>query len=721
MKIKSFVLFLLAGSFFSCNKSTVPIVEEAPPLQVDLRYQPRFWQACFGLKDDLHKSVIAYDGRLWYDFVNGNNHIGFPYANFCYERNKGYGLSINAELVGDEWLAEQEQTLLAPEFPIITNTGQYGKLAFQQTVWASYGDEGDLLGSRYDYCDVKVTNEGNAPEETQVRIVFNSIYPVRLDESRRQVYLLKGGEEVLLCSFPAQAEELSGHISKMKYTYYLDFPKITLQAGEQARLPFVIYRSPTESGMESLPDPEEDLEKMRIYWRGLDLPYDKIVVPDTGIQKIINASVRNIYQAREIKEGIAAFQVGPTFYRGTWAVDGPFFMEAMTYLGQKEEVRNYIEGIFEVGETQGARGRYFSKQAGLRLWMVWRHAQLTGDDEWLEKMWPIVSAEVDNIRQYRALSFEDNTELNDGLMPLGTPDGGIGGLFAEYTNNYWVLSGMHKAVDAARHLGKEEAEDWQQLYDELYDQFNIARERDKKTDELGNMYVPTFMGEENTLNPTSGQWAFLHSIFPGKIYESEDALMRGTLAMLDANLVEGLIWGTGWLPRGLWTYSASFHGHAHLWLGHGERVPQIIYDFANHISPMLCWSEEQHPVDYPGEYLMHGDMPHNWASVDFIRLIRHALVLERGNELHFFEGLPKVWLSAGDRIELNDVYTDFGLLSLSLEVGIEGNFARLDITMDDTAHDPPSAIVLHESAFGRTGETTELQYEPKIELDITLE
>ena len=42
---------------------------------------------------------------------------------------------------------------------------------------------------------------------------------------------------------------------------------------------------------------------------------------------------RNIWQAREIKKGLPAFQVGPTCYRGLWIVDGAFILEAATIVG----------------------------------------------------------------------------------------------------------------------------------------------------------------------------------------------------------------------------------------------------------------------------------------------------------------------------------------------------------------------------------------------------
>ncbi len=133
------------------------------------------------------------------------------------------------------------------------------------------------------------------------------------------------------------------------------------------------------------------------------------------MQGLLDSCIRNIYQAREIKDGRPAFQVGPTCYRGTWAADGPFILEAITYLGRADEVRAGLEQ--QVDEDSGPGGVEFSKKTGLRLWMVRRHAQLTGDREWLQRMWPRVEREVNQIVEYRKTTRNDPKQANFGLMP----------------------------------------------------------------------------------------------------------------------------------------------------------------------------------------------------------------------------------------------------------------------------------------------------------------
>jgi len=430
------------------------------------------------------------------------------------------------------------------------------------------------------------------------------------------------------------------------------------------------------------------------YWRNLDLPYDRVLVPDQKIQGLLDSCIRNIYQARELRKGVPAFQVGPTCYRGTWAADGPFILEAITYLGRWAEARKGLE--LQVEKDEGPQGVAFSKKCGLRLWMIFRHAQLTGDWDWLRKMWPQVQASVNKIIEYRQMTRDDPNQANCGLMPFGLGDGGLGGLHREYTNVYWTLAGLHAAIQMAQKLGKD-SDAWQAEYKDYWQTFDKARNRDKLTDEFGNVYVPPTMKGEQEQLPQRGAWAFLQSIYPGRIFDRNDQLMQGTMAMLDATVREGLIYGTGWLADGIWNYAGSFYAHAHLWWGHGKKAAATYYAFANHACPLLCWREEQNLLGEKEKYV--GDMPHNWASAEFIRLTRHLLILERGGELHLLEGMPAVWTKPGDKIQMREIPTSFGLMTLCVTMAEDGRSAI--ITVNPPSRELPKKVVLHLEHFGR--------------------
>jgi hypothetical protein len=484
-------------------------------------------------------------------------------------------------------------------------------------------------------------------------------------------------------------------VSQQRNSLKLHFNDEKLAAGRQYGVLMTLCQGDPASAKPSETHAGVLLQRAVDYWSKVDLPYDRMNVPDKQIQGLLDSCIRNIYQAREIKNGRPAFQVGPTCYRGTWAADGSFILEAVTYLGRAAEARAGLEQ--QVDKDQGPGGYEFSKKSGLRLWMIRRHAQLTGDRAWLEKMWPRVEREVNDIIEYRRMTMNDPNQANYGLMPIGFGDGGLGGKHREYTNVYWTLAGLKSAIEMARQLDKPELPAWRAEYKDYWARFDRARNRDKLTDSFGNVYVPVTMKGEAPQLPQRGAWAFLQSIFPGRILQPDDKLMLGTMAMLDAHQREGLIYGTGWLADGIWNYAGSFYGHAHLWLGHGEKAASIFYAFANHASPLLCWREEQNLVGGKENYC--GDMPHNWASAEFIRMVRHMLILERGSELHLFEGLPSSWTGPDATIKMTEIPTSFGPVSFSLHVEPDGKSAVLKIV-------PPKRenldkIVVHLEHFER--------------------
>jgi len=500
--------------------------------------------------------------------------------------------------------------------------------------------------------------------------------------------LIAGGldDRALALTFPGKAQR----------TIKLLFEKKSLAPGQEYRALLTFHRGKLASVTTAKAEAQRELDRAVKYWQNADLPYDRITVPDPAVQGLLDSCIRNIYQARELRNGQPAFQVGPTCYRGTWAADGPFILESITYLGRAAETRAGLE--LQLDKDEGPQGVQFSKKAGLRLWMIRRHAQLTGDFKWLEKTWPKVRQNVNNIIAYRQATREDPKQANFGLMPKGFGDGGLGGVHREYTNVYWTLAGLRAAIEMAQKMNKPKLSKWQAEYEDYWRTFEKARNRDKLTDAAGNVYVPVTMKGEQPQLPQRGAWAFLQSVFPGRIFESDDKLMLGTMAMLDANQQEGLIFGTGWMPDGIWNYAASFYAHAHLWLGHSQKAASTLYAFANHACPLLCWREEQNPQGQKENYV--GDMPHNWASAEFIRLVRHLLIIERGDELHLLGALPTAWTKPGSKTQLLEIPTSFGPVSLTLDVAANGDSARIQITPPH--REPPRKIKLHIEHFRKS-------------------
>ena len=666
-------IILLNCAFVSAASLTARATD-----RVDFSFSPPEWQAAICLPDDPHKSLVDKSGTLLYHYKQGG---------------REFGTRITVEVAGDAvWL---KQELHSPRVPIAKTYQVANGLSIVEEAFAVNAP------ARSDWILVHVTNTGKEPRTLQPKLVVDTKLGLELVDQR----VVINQHESITASL-----KMTGLAKETE----VQLAALTVPAGQTVE--FSISYSP-DGAITTKP---ATVEQAVAYWEHAPLPFDRVTVPDAGIQALLDSSIRNIWQAREIKNGLPAFQVGPTCYRGLWIVDGAFLLEAAAMLGAGDQARNGV--AYELTHQQ-PDGRIevmkdYSKENGIVLWTCVRHAHLTQGKAWLESLWPKLERVAEHIKRLRKETLKNDTPLDDGLVPAGFPDGGIGGVHDEYTNPYWNLLGLHSFVEAARWLGKADAAAaWQKEYEDFMAAFRKSAARDQRKDANGNLFLPILMGEAGAKElPQRGQWGFCHAVYPGQIFAKDDPLVTGNLAMLAATEREGMVYGTGWDATGIWNYFASFYGHAWLWQGNGRKAAQALYAFANHAAPVLDWREEQSLKG--AQYKKVGDMPHNWASAEFIRLTIHLLALDRGDELHLFEGLPAEWTKPGMVTKLNGIATPFGKLTMELKIAADGKTARLRVEpLNDASC---KKIVVHLFGWAGNDQPAVIELDPEKENDRTI-
>ncbi len=640
--------------------------------RVDFRYAQSWWQSTICLPDDPDKVVVGKEGQVLLDWGRG------------WFRN--YGICLAPEIVGGaQWVQQQTASPRAAVMQTWKNAAGVEVLEETFVVTPKPGQpQSPASTTRRIAVLITLKNTTAAEAVRQPALHIHSVTPVQFSAKDG---IVTAGKETRIAA--------SGRVEAGKGTSKTDFTlllaPVTLAPGESKRVAFTIdRRCGKPAAVLTTVEAGALRDAARRWWETLDLPFQTVQIPDAGVQAVIESSVRNIWQAREILKGKPAYHIGPTSYRSLAMVDDSFIYETLCMLGRRRDARDGVEyflghqeadGSFQlIYRYNGVKG--FWKENGIMLWAACRHAQLSRDKAWLRAKWPALKRVVETIRRLRKESLADPASLGYGLLPGGYIDGGLDnkppGSKPEYSNIHWSLTGLKAAITAAHWLGDaQSAAEWQKEYDAFYGTFRKATARDTLKDPSGNSYVPTMMGNFGGFPPQKGQWAFCQAVYPGQIFPVGDPLVEGQMAMLRAAKVQGLIFDTGWLKDGLWTYFASFYGHAVLWMGHGNEAARVLYDFANHASPTRVWREEQKPVGKGMEEV--GDMPHNWASAEFIRLTTHLLELDRGDELHLLEGLPAQWLKAGMATRLNGVLTPFGPLRMTLQVDQQGKTATLEV------------------------------------------
>ena len=677
---------------------------------VDFRYSLPWWQTAICLPDDPDKMLVGREGQLLLDFGGGGV--------------RNFGISFQPDLEAEtRWVRQQTVSARAP---IVQTYSEADGIEVTQEAFVVPPDA-NILAGEGDAKALAAYGGRRLPERRAVMLMtLKNTTPAAVAAQpilrlRTVTSLTNPGAKGAAVGEGTRvlASEPVAYWSGTQQTGFVaHLPAVKLRPGGSHQVAFTVERHAAKPGVAlTVPQAGKLRDRARQWWEQADLPFATIQVPDAGVQAVLESAVRNIWQAREIKEGKPAFHVGPTVYRGLWVVDGSFLLESAAILGRARDARAGIEYLLSFQKPDGSFEllSHYWKENGIVLWAATRHARLMQDRTWLESVWPKLEHTAMFIRELRRRSLEDDFPLDHGLNPPGEIDGGLSGAGfkrPEFSNVYWNLTGLKAFIEAARWLGKvDEAASWQREYDDFYATFRQAADRDLCQDGHGHTYLPILMGNAGNQLPQRAQWAFCHAVYPGRIFPAGDPLVAGNLAMLEATEQEGMVFGTGWMADGIWTYFASFYAHAWLWQGRGAKAAEVLYAFANHASPTRVWREEQRPV---GKGIAEvGDMPHNWASAEFIRLTAHLIELDRGDELHLLEGFPADWARPGMTTRLNGVLTPFGPLRLEVRVAQNGRTAR--VRLGRLTASAPARIVLHLDGLTGVAGTLELPVDKDVD------
>jgi hypothetical protein len=459
------------------------------------------------------------------------------------------------------------------------------------------------------------------------------------------------------------------------------------------------------------------LDTERRFWDELELMPAPLEVPDSAVQDMLLACSRNLLQAREVEAGLPALHVGPTIYRGLWVVDGYFMLEAARYLGFDEVADAGVQVLLRRATASGAFQQLADiamlKETGLALATIVRQAELTGDPDWLRPFWPVVRAAVSHVEELREQTLTLGAEHPlHGLMPEAFGDGGLGGTRPEYTTTLSTLFGLKFAVRGARLIGDTADEErFSTAYERLRREFHRSAERHRaRLDGHEGTYLPMalpgsgahqfYPGFDDAdvpawrlIRPETATWALCQAIWPGQVFGPDEQVVQDLLRLLDMrDDEEGIPATTGFLSyRGVWTYAATLAASVWLYADRPDKATDYLYSFANHAFPTRVWREEQ-PLREGGHWQICGDMPHNWASAEFIRLVRHLLVFEDDDALLLLRGLPAEWLYDGASLQVENTPTRFGAISLSLRVSRDS--FSVTVVRQPREHQNPSGCTL---------------------------
>jgi hypothetical protein len=650
---------------------------------IDFRYSPIEYQTAFCFPDDPHKSLVNQAGQLLYGYDGPAGINYFPLK-------VGFALRgmMTPKVIG--------QNLESPTIPIVRTTLAYPQVSVELTAFATnLASEG-----RVDNVILDVTAHSDAPVDFSAVVSIDCNEEVDLEEKDGVLIVIdrKSRQVLLVGKALTGAAVASGAAGT--FALDLDRPhKLTLHRGQAAKAtPYrAFFRLPqakqnTASIVAGISDPESLLDSCRVFWTAWQAYRAPVAWSVPGRQgEFIEACARNILQAREVRGGKLTFQVGPTCYRGLWVVDGNFILEAARYLGLDKEalagLRTTWDGQLSTGQVLGGGGKEHWKDTAIAMFTLVRQCELSQDWRLLRELEPQVAHAIAFLRALKTLAVRQGSALGGyGLLAKGFADGGIGEVRDEFTNTLWALAGLKAIAEAAQSQHIDSLKDAALLYAELQAAFAMAAPREMRRYATGFDYLPMVLKNDpdwelsddwDRPRPQSAQWALSQAIYPGRVFDPQDPVVRGHARLMQAVTREGIPAETGWSHHhSVWNYNAAFVAEVYLWLGMRQAAHDTFIGFLNHASPQYCWREEQ-PLQNALVSSYVGDMPHNWASAECIRYVRHMLALEDGAHLRLLAGVTAAELAAGKPYRLAGTPTRFGRLNMNLEPLDRGQGWRL--------------------------------------------
>ncbi len=660
--------------------------------KVDFRYAPHQSQSTICFPDDPRKTIVGEAGDLRYGF-NKSLSAGM----------EDFGTVIEFSLAGFQDDKILRQWIESPAVPVVHTLIDRPKATLDLIAFATrHADEG-----RVDNVLLSIrSKKGSVAVVPKVHIRTCEKFELQSYTAPTATLSAQGSKSPLLVA--AQLDSSLGACMLWEeegFTLYLPHGEASEAAEARYFLRLPQEEQSAASLQEHLLDPEMLLAETREFWSKWQ-PFGSTEWSYPSREgEFLTACARNIQQAREIKNGRLVFQVGPTIYHGLWIVDGNFLLEAARYLGYGQAAD---EGLLsewskqvESGQIIAGSGGEHWKDTAIAMFTLVRQCELKQDWTFFRDLEMNVVRALDFLISLRDQArLGNNTNGRYGLLAPGFADGGIGGVRSDFTNTVWTLAALRAVAGAAEQLKMPALAKAGKFFQELYQAFQQMAKREMVRHSAGFEYLPMIAHDDPSLSdpdpwnrprPQTAQWALSHAIYPGGVFAKDDPIVRGHIALLQSCTQEDVPIETGWLWHdSLWTYNASFAAHVYLWAGLRDWAHRTFIGFLNHASPLYCWREEQ-PLQHALVGQNWGDMPHNWASAECVRYLRHMLALEDGKSLRLLNGVTSAELTSPARYVLRNSPSRFGSIDLELEP-LDGRGWRLRFNLGEGPS--PSSVSL---------------------------
>jgi len=561
----------------------------------------------------------------------------------------------NPKLAMDGWM------------PIILVTAEDGPVTYDVTYWATPLPEVKDWHKAFDWptesenflnwITVKATNRSDKPVEASVELGPNpNAKAPRTPEEQRGAPVDK--------------------VHSRKHTWSWQLAPGGSAEGV-ARYTFFPIDDPKKYDKE---DPQLWLNRTREYWQGVADRAAHIEVPCRKASEALLAA----HVCQLIANDHGEVHGGEDFYDIFYPRDGAYQVMELEEAGLMESaakaVEHYLKCQDEEGRFRGGGNQGKQLDAnGQSVWTLWQYAKITGDREFLERVYPRMLRAVRWTMKARRATPSPFT----GVLHAAPADGECLWAAKNHIVGYdlWNLRGMLCTADAAKTLGK--TDDAEEL---LAEAAAYRKAIDSMWERTGLQHFPPSWETAGT------HWGNTETLWPTELYARDDPRVAALSRHVREDFANGFIEGTiQWKGRGnveaIHPYMGVYTTMADLVRGDHEQVVEDFYWYLLHSTAAHAFPEG---IYYKERMAWNHTIPHVTGACNYAIMLRHMLVHEAGDELHLLSAVPDWWLGDGKQIHVERLPTHFGVMGLT----VRGTKQGVVVELDPPKRNPPKRIVL---------------------------
>ena len=448
-----------------------------------------------------------------------------------------------------------------------------------------------------------------------------------------------------------------------------------VRPGEALAFEFAIPHQPLPRARAealALVDVDARLAECRSFWQEKLRKGAQIHLPEQRVDKMVRAGLLHLdlVTCGMEPDGTLAPTIGWYAPIGTESAPIIMFFDSM---GWHDEARRAI-GFFldkqhDDGFIQNFNG--YTCETGAVLYVIGEHYRYTRDAEWLRRIMPKALLSCDYLLDWRRRNMrEEYRDRGFGMLEgkVGDPND----VTHYFFNSGYACAGLQRlaeslaAVDAdeARRLATEASA----FREDIRAQLATCMARSPVVPLADGTWCPTAPPWAEATGPRAlfcdGEPCFTHGAFTAR-----DSLV-GALWLVFQGILDASEPMAEWLLRShaeLFTARNvaftqpyySRHPHAHLRRSEVNAFLKAYYNGFAGLADRETYTWWEH------YFCASPHKTHEEAW--FLMQTRWMLLLEEGEALHLLRGVPRAWLADGQRIEIQDMATYFGPVSLRVE------------------------------------------------------